>query len=86
MKLLSLALLLAALSTLDLAEAGKVGRWSTCYGSPPADSYHSPDGYIPAWSYYWKRFGRARDSNRCEAYFAQGWERVEKDGKFAVLR
>ena len=75
MKSLPLALLLAALSILDLAEAGQVGRWSKCYGSPPADSFGGPDQHIPAWSPYWNRYGRANpigyhdDNGKCKAYF-----------------
>ena len=92
MKSLSLALLLAALSILDLAEAGQVGRWSKCYGSPPADSFGGPDQHIPAWSPYWNRYGRANpigyhdDNGKCKAYFPWGWEREQGSGEFYVLR
>ena len=86
MKSLSLALLLAALSILDLAEAGQVGRWSKCHGTPPADSFIDSDYNIPAWSPYWNRYGRANGWGKCKAYFAWGWEREQFSGEFYVLR
>lgn len=90
MKSLSLALFLAALGILDLAEAGQVGRWSRCYGSPPADSFGGADRFIPAWSPYWNRYGRANPigygNGKCKAYFPWGWEREQGSGEFYMLR